>query len=389
MDTKRPYLIITKLIEQPTWGGNYICQLKKWNTVPFLEGKKIGQSYELFGGSKLALTITDSNNPDFIPELGFADKPETVSEHFHLQAGSGYSTIADFIKNNGEEFVGKKVMETYHGMPLLVKLNQASGNSFQLHLRPHETHSRWKPKAESWYYLQDGRLTFGVKRGVDIQEYKRVCHKINTHMREISTKIKSGSIPLTVARAEAMAFVKAENPWQFVNVHDAKKNSIIDLSQGGIHHSWEENTLPGSPGNVIYEVQQDVMDPECTIRSFDQGKIKDSGDIREIHIDDYFAAIDTDPEHNDIAHATFVQKGNELLRTQIYNVDMLTVDAKTTDSCTDTFAHLFVESGEIEVETVGGSVTVGTGHSVFIPHACGEFEITAINSPAKIIKTFM
>lgn len=389
MNVKRPYLIITKLIEQPTWGGSYICQLKAWNTVPFLEGKKIGQSYELFGGSKLAVNITDSHNPDFTPELGFADKPDTVTDHFHLQPGTGYVTIADFIKDHGAEFVGEKVWKAYHGMPLLIKLNQASGNSFQLHLRPHETHSRWKPKAESWYYLQNGRLTFGIKRGIDIQEYKRVCHKINTYMQELSTKIKTDKLTLTAARAEALAFVAAENPWKFVNVHEAEKNSIIDLSRGGIHHSWEENTLPGSPGNVIYEVQQDVMDPDCTIRSFDQGKIKDSGDIREIHIDDYFAAIDTDPDHNDIAQSTFIRKGNELLRTPIYNVDLLTVENKVTDSSNDTFAHLFVESGNVEVSTVDGTVAAGTGHSVFIPHACGEYEITALDGTAKIVKTFM
>lgn len=389
MDSKRPYLIITKLIEQPTWGGTYICQLKQWQSVDFLNGKKIGQSYELFGGSKLAVGITDTNSPDFVPEMGFADKNDTIPDHFHLQPGSGYITMADMVRDHGVQFIGKKVMEAHHGMPLLIKLNQASGNSFQLHLRPHQTHPRWKPKAESWYYLQDGRLTFGVKAGADIQAYKRACHKINTYMKDLSTKIKAGSISLTAARAEAIAFVTAENPWQYVNVHDAKRNTVIDLSHGGIHHSWEENVLPGSPGNVIYEVQQDVMDPECTIRSFDQGKIKDSGDIREIHIDDYFDALDTDPEHNDITKATFIQNGNQLLRTPIYNMDLLTITGTASDSCNDSFSHIFVESGAVEVSTIGGTVTAGTGHSVFVPHECGEYGITAISSPAKVIKTFM
>lgn len=388
-DTTRPYLIIPKLIEQPTWGGDYIRTTKAWDSVAFLRDRKIGQSYELFGSSKIALKVTDSTDPDFLPELGFADKPDIVREHFPLTEGEDYLTLSALAKETAVAFFGRAVLEKYACMPLLIKLNQASGNSFQLHLRPGETHPRWKPKAESWYYLQNGRLTFGIKKGCDINEYKRVCHAINDHLKSLSAKIQDGSMSLADARQDAKAFVEHANPWQFVNVHEARKNSIIDLSRGGIHHSWEENTEPGSPGNVIYEVQQDVMDPECTIRSFDQGKIKDNGTIREIHIDDYFAAIDTDPEHNDIAGATFTQKGNELLRTPIYNVDLLTVATQVTQETGPSFVHVFVEEGKVDVVTVGGTVTVGQGHSAFIPQASGTYEIRSIVGPARVIKTFL
>ncbi len=46
--TKRPYLILSKLVEQQTWGGSYIAQFKNIEDGE-LKAKKIGQSYELYG----------------------------------------------------------------------------------------------------------------------------------------------------------------------------------------------------------------------------------------------------------------------------------------------------------------------------------------------------
>ena len=37
---KRPYLIVPKLIVQPTWGGRYISELKDWDGLSFLKEKK-------------------------------------------------------------------------------------------------------------------------------------------------------------------------------------------------------------------------------------------------------------------------------------------------------------------------------------------------------------
>jgi len=257
----RPYVVIPKLIAQPTWGGDYIGKMKLWDRVIGVSGVKIGQSYELFGGSKLAIKVTDTVDPDFIPELGQSDATDPAVFFGNRQDGIDFISLSELVKTNPKHVLGEKVYKTYGVMPLLIKLNQASGNSFQVHLPPNKTHPRWKPKAESWYYLEDGRLTFGIKKGIDVEEYKRVCYEIDAFMKDLSQKVEAQELSLEAARSKASQFVKTANPWAFVNVHEAKKNSIIDLSRGGIHHSWEENSDPTSPGNVIYEVQQDVMDP--------------------------------------------------------------------------------------------------------------------------------
>lgn len=389
LTTNKPYLIIPKLIEQATWGGDYILQLKHWQNKDFLRDKKIGQSYELFGDSKLMLHVTNTNDSTFIPEFGFADKPDTVKENFPLAKGRDFDILSSLVEQDPENMLGTSVYHRFGNMPLLIKINQAAGNSFQLHIKPGVSHPRWKPKPESWYYLEDGSITCGIKAGTDVDDYKKTCHLINDKMKELSTKVQNGTLSLDSAKTEAKTYIQELNPWQFVNCHETKKYDLIDLSEGGIHHSWEENKEKHPLGNIVYEVQMDVMDPFCTIRSFDQGKIKEDGTIREIHIDDFFAAIDTDPEHNDINNLRKTRQGNTLLRTPNYALDIFEISDKMMDNTADSFCHLYVRDGEIEVQTDGGSVHMTQGHSCFLPAALGEYEIEALNGDAVVLKTFI
>ncbi len=387
--TKRPYLIIPKLIEQSTWGGQYILQLKNWQDKPFLKDKKIGQSYELFGDSKLALHITDTESDQFIPEFGFADKPTTVKENFNLKENSDYVKLTKIVREQSNDLLGPEVQEKYGEMPLLIKMNQAAGNSFQLHVKPGTEHKRWQPKPESWYYLEDGYVTCGIKPGIDVQEYKKTCHEINSMMKDLSAKVNNNVLSRDEAKKHASEFIEAKNPWQFVQTHEAKKYDLLDLSAGGVHHSWEENQEKYPLGNIVYEVQVDVMDPFCTIRSFDQGKMKEDGSVRELHINDYFEFLDTDPEHNNIENLRKTRKGNQLLRTPYYAVDIFEIDNSLHDSTGNSFVHLYVRDGDVDVIAEGGQVHMTTGHSCFLPYAVKDYEIRSKNGKSVVLKTFI
>ena len=384
---KKPYLIIPKLIEQATWGGEYILNLKNWSKKAFLKDKKIGQSYELFGQSKIALYINNTIDESFVPEFGYADKADTVAASFPLKEHDDYMILSQFVETSPEEVLGTDIYKTCGEMPLLIKINQAAGNSFQLHIKPHQQHPRWKAKPESWYYLEDGYLTCGIKG--DAEEYKKTCHLINDKMKELSTKIQNNELPLEEAQKIAKDYIQKLNPWQFVNRHEAKKYDLIDLSAGGVHHSWEEYKEKYPLGNIVYEVQVDVMDPFCTIRSFDQGKFKEDGSIREIHIDDYFEFLDTDPEHNKLEHLRKTRQGNTLLRTPYYAVDILEVPEKVTDKTNNSFCHLYVREGSIEVIAEDGSVHMTTGHSCFIPAHTDIYQIVSKEGTAVVLKTFI
>lgn len=367
----KPYLIIPYLLEQPTWGGEYILKLKKWDKKSELSGKKIGQSYELYGESLLSTSLTDSTNSSFSPTLSDSLK------------------LSDLINQNPSEILGKKIFEKFGKMPLLIKLNQASGNSFQLHPKTGQIHKRWQAKPESWYFLEDGYISCGIQKNTDVAAYKKVCVNIAEKMRELSKQVKSGAKTVDQARTEAQAFIKTKNPWQFVNRFDVKKYDLIDISGGGVHHSWEENTEKYPLGNIVYEVQIDVMDEFCTIRSFDQGKIKDDGSIREIHIDDYFQFLDSTPEANNFNNLKRQRQGNKLLQTPYYSLDILKITDECKEIMNDSFHHLYVQEGDIKVISAHGSVRVTTGHSCFIPANTKDYTITVNGAKSVVLKTYI
>lgn len=350
---KKPYLIIPYLIEQPTWGGQYICEKKGWLNKKEFAGKKIGQSYELYDRSTLSTSITSSHDPLFGPE----EKNTIPISHFAEK----------------------------RAFPL-IKFTQAKGNSFQLHIKPTTVDARWKQKSESWYYFEDGKITFGLKKGADIHKYKDTCIAINNHMKSLSEQLVKKEMSKEEAQKRANEFIVEKNPWQFVNVCGVKKGDIVDLSGGGLHHSWEEDSVHYPLGNVLYEVQQDVMDPVCTIRSFDQGKFKEDGTIREIHIDDYFKYIDTD----EIRNTLIIEKNKDgvLFDTNYYSLTLLSLSQNTMMQSVTSFHHLFVKEGEIEVEdTLRNRVTVGQGHSCFIPKDV-SYEIRP-KTTSEVLLTFL
>lgn len=350
---KKPYLVIPFLIEQPTWGGSYICEKKGWQDRNEFADKKIGQSYELYDKTLLAATIFSTDDPLF----GVAVQ----------------NTIPISTFQEARPFP-------------LIKFTQAKGNSFQLHIKPSIIDARWKQKAESWYYLEDGKVTFGVQKGVDLNEYKKTCIEINEEMKRLSILITKNEMTLSSAQQQAMQFIHNKNPWQFVNVHEVKKGDIVDLSGGGIHHSWEEDTTHYPLGNIVYEVQQDVMDPTCTIRSFDQGKIKEDGTIREIHINDYFTFLDDDEKKNTLQ--TKKSTNGVLFDTSYYSLSLLSLNTNTNMKSNTSFHHLFVQEGAITVtDTNENTVTVGRGHSCFIPQGL-EYTVQP-HKNSEVLLTFL
>ncbi|MFH0773539.1 MAG: hypothetical protein V1922_04480 [bacterium] len=329
---KKPYLIIPMLIEQPTWGGEYICEKKGWLRKQGIEGKKIGQSYELYSKSCLATTITSSLDPLFSPET-----KDTIP-------------ISSFTE--GKPFP-------------LIKFTQAKGNSFQLHIKPGIKDPLWRPKAESWYFFEEGIITFGIKKGTDINIYKETCFSIDDTMKKLSEMIIKKSLTFMQAQQEATVYIQEKNPWQYVNMHTVKSEDVVDLSGGGLHHSWEENIKNLPQGNILYEVQQDEMDPTSTIRSFDRGKFLDDGTVRATQIDAYFKYLDTDEERNTLKTQ---QKNSAILfATPHYSLKKLEIEKKLEMKTETSFHHIFVKKGSTSLRSEGGELFVSEGHSCFIP----------------------
>jgi hypothetical protein len=288
-----PYYLLPILIEQPTWGGEYIASFKKI-THPFLSGKKIGQSYELATDSWVtSQPITDQ--PFLFATSGTVNQPTFIAKPSDAQP------LQKVIDQNPTAILGQKVVDSYGPqMDVLIKFTQAQNNSYQVHVRPGHEIGKWQPKPESWYFLEKGKATLGLNSAESVPAYKMRCQEIEAKAIELSEQVKSGLLKVTAARTQLQTFIDQDHPRRFVNTLEIPQHQLIDLSAGGIHHSWEVD--PSLPlGNIVYEVQKNVMDDVSSLRSFDQGNMKDDGKVRPITIDDYFAALDTDADKNNPA----------------------------------------------------------------------------------------
>lgn len=358
MLAKKPYLILPELIEQPTWGGNYIAKFKNINHGP-LSHKKIGQSYELFGSSKLQI---------------------------ETQAVATISEIADAY---AIDLLGAHTVNTYGKMPLLIKFTQSKGNSFQLHVRKEDETEKWKPKPESWYFFEEGLATIGLNPETDIDAYQNTCIRLEKVTQEISASVMSKTMLITDAIKKIQEEIQQSNPWQYVNTYSIPKNSVVDLSEGGIHHSWEEDPALIPNGNIVYEIQLDVTDASSTLRSFDKGKMANDGTIRELHIKDYFTFINSSPEQNTLSAVLRKSKAGHVIKTMDYCLDETSLVQEKKERTHSSFVHIFVRGGTIEVSAQDGSLELRCGQSCFIPFHTGAYAITPKGGTATVLKTYI
>lgn len=366
----RAYLVIPKLIPQPTWGGTYILGYKGWQNLAFAN-TAIGQSYELSSKSLLSLA-SSSQDPVFAPE--FDSYPENSFPISQL--------IRDELKT-------------------LIKFTQAKGNSFQIHVKPGSPNSHWLPKPESWYFFEEGIATLGIKNLAHLTRYKEAALKLDAQIKTLSEKIKNKSMTLENAKLRIKELIAAINIYNYVNLVRVPAGSIVDLSQGGVHHSWEEDeSLP--KGNIVYEVQMDVMDHAATIRSFDKGKITSEGTTRPLQIEDYFRYLDTTPENNTPQTLLKTKKNllqdkslqvSEVFKTKYYTLHELEfkdiVKNQYTDTANKSFHHLFVKDGALEYQDAQVTLEVSSGHSIFIPTQVGKYSLQPLHKSSTVLKTYL
>jgi mannose-6-phosphate isomerase class I len=366
--TLAPWQVKDELIVQPSWGGRYIVDLKGLSSDAQWAGKKVGQSYELAKASHLL----DPNGGDEVP-------------------------LSELISRDPAGFLGQKVLDKFGSdLSLLIKLTQAKGNSFQVHLPEGKMLGHWVPKPEAWFYLAPGLYTFGLKAGTDFEAYSRVLHTIDDEMGRLSREVQSGRFTVEDARAQAQQRIQVLDPFAYVNLVEAHTDDVIDLTAGGIHHSWEDDSVRFPDGNLVYEVQVDVPDDKCSMRGFDKGKILDDGSLRSTHVKDYLATIIQDPAHNELSQhirkPLVIEDANgtkteNIFRTAHFNTDRVTVSAGSSlpQSLTDGFHHVFVHAGTAKL----GGHTLVQGRSYVLPAALGDYTIKAGGKDAVLLKTYL
>lgn len=364
---RTPLKVKDELIEQPSWGGRYIIDLKGLAGAPEWLGKKVGQSYELAKESTLIDPWTGDARP-----------------------------LKDLVAEDPSAFLGKKVVDKFGPeMNLLIKLTQAKGNSFQVHLPEGKTLGHWLPKPEAWFYLAPGLFTFGIKKGASFEAFSQVLRSIDDEMHRLSHEVKEGKRTVDDARAQAKQRIESLSPYAYVNVVEADTDDVIDLTAGGIHHSWEEDNQRFPDGNLVYEVQVDVQDEFCSMRGFDKGKFLDDGSLRATHVHDYLQTIEHDDEHNDLSRHIGkpklifddgVARVESIFRTPYFNTDRITLTTHDhlPQSLEDGFHHLFIHAGSCKI----GECTLNQGESYVVPAAVGEYSLVAVDA-VTIFKSYL
>lgn len=384
----KPYFIIPLLVEQPTWGGEYIAEFKNLKHAK-LEGQKIGQSFELYGESLLA------TEPSSEPRFALATATDVAHPELFGETTTALP-IGKLLAEDAAAMLGRRVTEKTQGqLKTLIKFTQAKSNSYQAHVKIGQEFGHWQPKPESWYYFEPGLITLGLAPGCDVAEYQQRCLAIDAFAQDISRRIKAGELSLPAGKQELKAFIDEDHPRRFVNTVRVERDHIIDLSGGGIHHSWEVD--PGQPlGNIVYEVQLDVRDENCTLRSFDQGSIKDDGGVRPLSIEDYFHGLDRNATFNQPEH--FFQttqtrhQGSatltELFTNEFYRTTLLDLPAAaraTTLELDDSFAHVFVKTGQVTLATSAGELTLAKGQAAFVPAGLSQYQLTTDQASTVIV----
>lgn len=361
-----PWKIEDELIEQPSWGGRYIVDLKGLTDSPEWRGKKVGQSYELANESRVI-------NP--------------VTKDIHR--------LADLIRESPQFWLGEGYSSELLAAPLLlIKLTQAKGNSFQVHLPEGEHLGHWLPKPEAWFYLGPGLYTFGLRANVDVDAFSKALLSVESEMKKISARIQSRAISVDQGRTEATAYIEARNVYQYVNVVEAHTDDIVDLTAGGIHHSWEEDNARFPDGNLVYEVQVDVQDDLCSMRGFDKGKFIDDGSIRATHVSDYLKTVRHDPEHNEldrhikkplVISETADSTVEAIFRTRYFNTDRISIRAGGVSRCDINMGlyHIFVLNGNVS----SAGVPLAVGGSYVFPASVGTVEVTA-SAESRLLATY-
>ncbi len=382
----RPYIVIPNLIAQPTWGGEYIATHKGLSHSR-IANTLIGQSYELYRETKLSQKCTSLNHPTI--EFGQPQNPEaTVVD----QKEDDPFTLQQLIDENPEHILGPTGVARYgKKMDILIKYTQSLGNSFQLHVS--QPVDSWVPKPESWFFIKPGSITLGIKPSCNLDDYEKECFCIDNQVNTISNEVIAGKLTRADANAKIKSFLSQHNLYQFVNKIAISENTAIDLSAGGIHHSWENNPIQHW-GNVVYEIQKNVYDPMSTIRSFDKGKLNPDGTSRSLQIKDYFEYIDRSAAANDPSNHISNKEQGRIFTTPLYSLNRVVMNhenEKINEINKSSFHHLFVQSGSIIVTGNHSSskpYQISQGFGIFIP-ACIEYTVQSVSKNTVILNTFV
>lgn len=315
------------IYKQTIWGGNRIYAYKRL-IAPV---ENIGETWEIS------------------PMKG----SESVIKNGPLKG----ENLVQLTDQYGAQLLGKHVYDRFGGkFPLLIKLIDANRDlSVQVHPGDQyaETHHNSWGKTEMWYILEStptATIYAGWKKATTPEQ-----------LREI---------------------VKSDEVMAYLDTHEPHSGDVFYLPAGKVH------TI--GAGNMLLEIQQAS---DITYRLYDFNRTDAQGHTRELHIEDGANVVDYSVNQNgteEYSRDTW-DRPVLLVKSDYFVTHMLQMTELYEMSLAerDSFTVIFIEDGEVSVQSEEGTQTLQKGEFLLLPACLESIKFQPITSKAKIIETYV
>ncbi len=272
-------------------------------------------------------------------DLSAIEGSESIVKNGFLEG----NTLNELVEIYMADLVGEKVYDEFGSeFPLLIKLIEANDLlSLQVHPNDEVAFDRHHcyGKSEMWYVIEsspDAKLITGFKKKITPAEFKE--------------SIENNTIT------------------EILNYEEAAEGDIFYVPAGEIH-------ALGS-GLLIAEIQQSS---DITYRVSDWGRTDDSGNSRELHLDQAIDVINYEKkESSKISYSKELNKSVPVVESEYFTTNVLEFDrnlAVNYHSLDSFVVYLCVKGSAIIIQDGGERTTIKGGETVLIPADLRTFTI--------------
>lgn len=323
----------------------------------------------IWGGHRIPRQYNRAATPGNVAESWeVSDRPEGMSSV--VNGSLAGSTLHELVQRLGPELLGRG--RSCEAFPLLIKIIDAKERlSVQVHPDEESASSvGGEPKTEALIVLDanpGGVVYAGLKPGVDGSVFR-----------------------------EALGALQVERLLQTVSV---SLGDVIYIPGGRVHAIGE--------GCLLLEIQQNS---NTTYRVYDWGRVGRDGKPRELHVEKAMRVIHWDdtgpakvggrgktpaagrPRREAGSAGNDKPKGKQGRIAELFSCPYFRIERMTFAeglSCSmggRSFHVLFVEQGQVRINTESSPVDVGPGTSVLMPANMGGYQLAGMNASHDVLR---
>ena len=263
--------------------------------------------------------------------------------------------LTELIELYMGELVGDQVFENFGlGFPLLFKFIDASDDlSVQVHPDDQLAFERYgqQGKTEIWHVI-DANPGAGLYVG-----FKK-----------------------RITREEFIQSVEAGTVDQLLQFYEVKKGDTFFIPAGTVHAIGK--------GILLAEIQQSS---DITYRIFDWNRIDESGNQRELHLEEAIDAIDFESEIDyKIEYEEKFNTTSNIFRSEYFNLNILSFEQPIQKSFLniDSFVVYMCTEGEVHFFTEKNHERIYAGESILIPASITDLDIVP-NGKSKVLEIYL